>query len=415
MLFIYRIAINIILLISPLIIIYRIIKKKEDPKRFLEKFSISNKKRNSGKLIWLHGSSVGEILSVIPLIEKLEKKKDIKQILLTSSTLSSSKVLANIKLKKTLHQFFPIDANILVDKFLNYWKPSAAIFIESEIWPNMILNLKKRNIKLILLNARITKKSFRNWKRLNTFSKSLFNKFDVCLSQNDETKKFLKKLGAKNIRKIGNLKFSETNLKSLNSINKTKKKFLNSKKILFGAVSTHRTEEIFCAKIHNDLKKKYKNGITIIIPRHVHRANEIKNEIEKENLKVYLHSSNKKIDHKTDIYLVDTYGETTSFLNICDIVFLGGSLIKHGGQNPLEAARLGCRVIHGPNINNFTEVYKLLNKIKISSKITNLNNAKSKILKSLNKKFDSSQNITKLNSIGKEVLFNNQKEIGKYI
>ena len=130
---------------------------------------------------------------------------------------------------------------------------------------------------------------------------------------------------------------------------------------------------------------------------------------------MYLHSSNKNIDHKTDIYLVDTYGETRSFLSISDIVFLGGSLIKHGGQNPLEAARMGCKVIHGPNINNFTEVYKLLNKINISSKINNSNRAKSKILKNLNKKFSSSQNIKKLNTIGKEVLFKNQKEISKYI
>ena len=184
---------------------------------------------------------------------------------------------------------------------------------------------------------------------------------------------------------------------------------------MFGAISTHQNEEIFCTKIHADLKKKYKNGITIIIPRHIHRTSEIKEEIEKTGLKIHLHSSNKKINNKTDIYLVDTFGETKLFLKICKIVFLGGSLIEHGGQNPLEAARIGCKVIHGPNISNFLEVYNLLNKNNISSKIKTIKQARSIIQKNLGIKFSSKKIIKKLNSIGNEVLFKNQKEINKYI
>ena len=362
MIFFYRIIINFIIFLSPLIILIRLLKKKEHPIRFKEKFCFFSKKRGQGKLIWFHGASVGEILSIIPLIEKLEKNKNINKILITSSTLSSSNIFLKFKFKKTIHQFFPIDSNFFTKKFLEYWKPSLAIFIESEIWPNIILNLKNRNIPLVLLNARITKKTYKKWKKISFFSKSIFNKFDICLSQNDETKNYLKKLGAENIKKIGNLKFSETNLKNINKINKNVQKFFDSKKILFGAISTHQNEEIFCTKIHADLKKKYKNGITIIIPRHIHRTSEIKEEIEKTGLKIHLHSSNKKINNKTDIYLVDTFGETKLFIKICKIVFLGGSLIQHGGQNPLEAARLGCKVIHGPNISNFLEVYTLLNK-----------------------------------------------------
>ena len=160
MMLLYRILINLTLLVSPIIIILRILKKKEHSTRFLEKFGFFNKKKKTGKLIWFHGSSVGEILSVMPLIENLEKKKNIKQILLTSNTLSSSKVFNNFKLKKTIHQFFPIDSNFVTKKFLNHWKPSLAIFIESEIWPNIINNLKVKNISIILLNARITKKSY---------------------------------------------------------------------------------------------------------------------------------------------------------------------------------------------------------------------------------------------------------------
>jgi len=415
MIFFYRTIINLIIILSPLIILIRLLKKKEHPIRFKEKFCFFSKKRGPGKLIWFHGASVGEILSIIPLIEKLEKNKNINKILITSSTLSSSNIFLKFKFKKTIHQFFPIDSNFFTKKFLNHWKPSLAVFIESEIWPNIILNLKNRNIPLVLLNARITKKTYKKWKKISFFSKSIFNKFDICLSQNDETKNYLKKLGAENIKKIGNLKFSETNLKNINKINKNVQKFFDSKKILFGAISTHQNEEIFCTKIHADLKKKYKNGITIIIPRHIHRTSEIKEEIEKTGLKIHLHSSNKKINNKTDIYLVDTFGETKLFLKICKIVFLGGSLIQHGGQNPLEAARLGCKVIHGPNISNFLEVYTLLSKNNISSRIKTINQAKSIIKKNLSNKSNSKKIIKKLNSIGNEVLFKNQKEINKYI
>ena len=415
MLFLYRILINLTLLISPLIIIFRIFKKKEHHTRFLEKLGLYNNKRKLGKLIWFHGSSVGEILSVMPLIENLEREKNIKQILLTSNTLSSAKVFNNFKLKKTIHQFLPIDSNFITKKFLNYWKPSLAIFIESEIWPNMIFNLKNRNTPLILLNARITKKTYKKWKKISFFSKSIFNKFDICLAQNNETKNYLKKLGAKNIKKLGNLKFSETGLKNINKINKNTKKFFDLKRILFGAISTHQEEEIFCAKIHANLKKKYINGVTIIIPRHIHRSSDIKEEIENIGLKVHLHSSGEKIDSKTDIYLVDTFGETKLFIKICNIVFLGGSLIRHGGQNPIEAARLGCKVIHGPNIDNFLEVYDLLYKNNISSKIKTIKQAKSIIQKNLNNTFSSKKIRKKLNSIGNKVLSNNQKEIGKYI
>mgnify|MGYP001346494357 CR=1 FL=1 len=416
MLFFYRLLINFVLLISPIILIYRILKKKEHHLRFLEKLGIRSAERNKGKLIWFHGSSVGEILSVIPLIENLERKKNIGQILLTSNTLSSANVFKKFKLKKTIHQFFPLDSNFITSKFLSYWKPSAIFFIESEIWPNLIFDIKRRNIPIGLINARITKKTFKKWNKLLFFSKLLFNKFDFCLTQNSETSIFLKKLGAKNIKKIGNLKFSNTNVKNINVVNKKIKNFFNSKKILFGAISTHKNEEIFCAKLHLKLKKNYLNGVTIIIPRHIHRSIEIKEEIEKIGLNVHLHSSDKKeINNKTDIYLVDTFGETKSFLKVCKVVFIGGSLIKHGGQNPLEAARIGCKVIHGPNIDNFLEVYGLLNQNNISSKIKTINSANKIIKKTLINRSSTKKIINKLNYIGDKVLKKNQNEIIKYI
>ena len=197
MIFAYRILINLIFILSPIIIIYRLFKKKEDIFRFKEKFCFFSKKKMNGKLIWIHGASVGEILSVIPIVEKLEKNEKIKQILITSNTLSSSKVLSNLKLKKTIHQFFPIDTQFNCNKFLNYWHPSVAIFVDSEIWPNMLTKVKKKSIPLILLNARITKKSFKRWSRFPDVAKYLFQNFNICLAASEQSKKYLKILGAK--------------------------------------------------------------------------------------------------------------------------------------------------------------------------------------------------------------------------
>ncbi len=414
MLLFYRILINLVLILSPIIILLRLIKKKENPNRFIEKFGFPSKKRMSGKVIWFHGSSVGEILSVMPLVEKLEQNPRIRQILITSSTLSSSKVLEKYKFNKTIHQFFPIDSNIVLNKFINYWRPSTVFFIESEIWPNIIQNLHNRKIKIILINARITNKTFKKWFKVLNFSKSIFSKFDLSLSQNKETEVYLRKLGSKNIKNLGNLKFSET--KKIKRMTEIKNfKILNNERILFGGISTHYNEEIFCGKIHFELKNKYKKYISIIIPRHIHRVESIKNDLENLKLKVHLHSSKTKIKNKIDIYLVDTYGETKTFLNMCKIVYLGGSIIKRGGQNPLEAARSGCKVMHGSNVENFKEIYALLNKIGVSSKIKNVRDAKLIINKNLKTKIRLKKNINKINLIGKKILNNIDLEIRNLI
>ena len=414
MFFIYRILINLIILFSPLIILVRVIKNKEDKFRFKEKFCFFSKKRGNGKLIWFHGSSVGEILSVIPLIEKLEKKRKIDKILITSSTLSSSKVLSNFKLKKTIHQFFPIDSNLLTKKFLNYWKPSAAIFIDSEIWPNILLNVKKKNIPLILLNARITIKSYNRWKIIPYTAKKLFQNFDICFSQNQETRKYLKSLGAKKIKFLGNLKFSESkSQKNYNFHNKLKKIF--KYKRIWCAASTHNSEEKICALAHKKLKSKYKNLLTIIIPRHIQRSNNIINEIKDLDLNVQIRSTDNKISKNTDIYLVDSYGETKSFYKICKTVFLGGSLINHGGQNPLEPARFGCKILHGPYVQNFNEVYNFLEKNNLSSKFHNTEQLVNSVKKSFSTKTNFTNKTIKLKKMGSYILNKTFTDIYNYL
>ena len=361
MFFVYRILTNLIIIFFPIIILIRLLKKKEHPTRFKEKIGFYSKKKINGKLIWFHGASVGEILSIVPLIEKLENNKDIKQILITSNTLSSSKILSNLKLKKTIHQFFPIDTNYHTQKFLKYWEPSVAVFVDSEIWPNMITNIKKRPISLVLMNARITQKSFKKWRSFPTSAKKIFQAFDICFSSSIKSSKYLGVLGAKKIRFIGNLEFTESE-NNKNVLSNNLKKFFLSKKV-WCASSTHNMEEKICAQVHRKLKNKHKNLVTILIPRHIDRTKEIISELKKLDLKIHLHNSGKKIDSDTDIYLVNSFGQTKSFFKMCKTVFLGGSIIKHGGQNPLEAARFGCKILHGPHVWNFTEIYNLLKKI----------------------------------------------------
>ena len=415
MLFLYRLIINIIFLISPFIVFFRILKKKEDPKRFIEKLGIFKKIKKKNNLIWFHGSSVGEILSIIPLIQKFEKKKRIKNILVTSNTLSSAKVLNKIKLKKTIHQYFPLDTNFLVKKFINHWKPRAVFFVESEIWPNMILKIKEKKIPLILLNSRITNKSFKKWKKIPSFSKNIFNKFDLCLSQNNETTKYLKSLGAKKIKKIGNLKYAQIKLNFKDIYKENPKKYFKNKKIIFTAVSTHEGEEKFCGKTHLRLKKKFKNIVTVIIPRHIHRSETIKENLISMGLKVHLHTKMKKISDDADIYIVDTFGETNSFLKLSKIAFMGKSISANGGQNPLEAARLGIKIIHGPNIENFEEVYKMLKHLGISTQISSYGQLENQISRFNRKKNYSKKIIKKLAYKGEVILNNNEKEINKYL
>ena len=410
MFFIYEVLGLILIIFSPIIFFIRIIVGKEDPKRFLEKFCIYSKRFKIRKTIWLHGSSVGEILSVIPIINVLEKNKKIKKIILTSSTTSSALIFSKYKFKKTTHIYFPIDTNYLTKKFIKYWKPQIALFIDSEIWPNMFNNLKINNIPIILLNGRITKKSFKRWMKFPYFAKKNFSKISLAMPQNNETSKYLKTLGVKKIKIVGNLKYFGQSKKLLDK--NTKKLFKN--RLIFCAASTHYNEELFIGKIHKELKLKYNNLLTILIPRHANRSNSIANELENIGLKIITRSSKQKISKNTDVYIADTYGETSKFYGLSNITFLGGSLVPHGGQNPLEPARMGSYILHGPNIQNFKEVYNMLSKLKISSKINSVFSMK----KIVNKKIKYKQPLKvnqKLNMIGNDILKKNLNEINKYL
>ena len=407
----YNILANLIILLSPIIIFFRIIKGKEDPSRFKEKFCIYSKKKINKK-IWIHAASVGELMSVAPIVKKLEKNKKIDSIILTTSTTSSARVFEKLKLRKTIHVYYPIDNNFITKRFIKYWQPELAIFIDSEIWPNMLKNLYLKKIPVIILNARITEESFNRWQIFPNFAKQVFSKISLALPQNVETLKYLKLLKVKNIKIAGNLKYYGEEKIQTNDFKILRNKFKNFK--IWCAASTHNSEEILIGNLHKNLKRKEKKLITIIIPRHINRTNKIISDMNNLGLKTATHSSNKKIPRDTDIYLVDSYGESSKFYNFTNITFVGGSIIKHGGQNPLEAARLGNFIINGPNVSNFKEIYTFLLNHKISSTVKNITKMEKIILKKLNKK-NSDHTRKKIMKIGNDIFKKNLFYINKYL
>ena len=411
MYFFYNLLTNIVIIISPLIILFRVIKGKEDIKRVGEKFCIYSQKKNKKK-IWIHAASVGELMSVVPVIKKLEKNKKIKNILLSTSTTSSEKIFKKLRLKKTSHVYFPLDNNYIVKKFIRYWQPELAIFIDSEIWPNMFGNLKSNNIPIIVMNARITERSFNRWKIFSKFANQVFENISLALPQNLETLRYLKLLKVKNIRVAGNLKYYGQKSNYDKKTKLLKNKFKDFK--LWCAASTHSDEEVLIGKLHKKLKRSEKKLITIIIPRHINRTNEIINTLNNLDLNCVTHSSNQKLRKNTDIYLVDSYGESSKFYSLTNVCFVGGSIIKHGGQNPLEPARLGNYIINGPNVKNFKEIYTFLNNLKISSSTSNILTMESIILKKLKTKI-TNKNIKKIIKIGDDVLEKNLFYINKYL
>ena len=411
MYFVYNIFLYIVFLLSPIIFFIRVLNGKEDPIRLKEKLCIYSKKNNL-KSIWFHAVSVGELMSIIPVLKILEKNKKIDQIIVTTSTISSAKIFEKQKFKNIVHRYFPLDTNFLNKRFIKYWKPQAAFFVDSEIWPNMFKNLKNNNIPVILLNGRITNKSFKRWSLFKNFSKSVFKNISLALPSNSETKNFLKKLGVRKIKLIGNLKYYGSSKVKYKDKKFLKNKFKNFK--VWCAASTHEGEEIIISKLHKNIKRKQKKLLTIIIPRHINRVEKIIAQINVDKLKVIKHSSKTDIKKNTDIYIVDTYGEASKFYNLSNICFMGGSIINHGGQNPLEPARLGNYIINGPNIRNFKEIYKFLSKNNMSVTTSKMSKIQKIIEKKLNKK-NSNLNKTKIIKIGEKILNGNMFYINKYI
>ena len=413
-------------ILYPVFIIIIFIRKlmgKEDTKRYKEKIFSSSLKKitiKKEKLIWIHAASIGEVLSIIPLIEKLNKEKDNLNFLITTVTKSSAELLENeySHLKNLHHRYFPLDNYFLVKKFLKYWSPNLVIFVDSEIWPNFLFEIKKNNIPLVLVNARITDKTFKKWKIVPNFSKQIFNLFDLCLPSSETSKKNLLNLGVNKISFIGNLKFS-TEFKNIN-LEKNKVETLD-KYSVWCAASIHKGEENFFLETHIKLKSIKTNCLTIIIPRHVSNVNHIKKSCEKFKLKAQILNDDDNINDNIDILIVNSFGVLGKYFNYCESVFIGKSLLKKlqkvGGQNPIEAAKLGCKIYHGKYIYNFKEIYEFLKLKKISFEVNNTDMLKDMILADFDnkKKINSNLIINEINVYGEEILTKTIDKIQKFI
>ena len=419
MLLIYRYLINILFPIIIIIIFLRTWFNKEDKNRFKEKLFISSfnvVKDNKKKLIWFHAASIGELKSIIPLVKKLNEK-NIFEFLVTTVTLSSAQLTEKefLNEKNITHRFFPVDKILIVERFLDKWSPDMIIFVDSEIWPNFLLTIKKRAIPLVLLNGRITKKTFLRWNLIPNVAQNIFQTFDLCLSSNNESKEYLEKLKAKNVKCFGNLKLTSEN--TLANSNFKNKEILKNIKF-WCAVSTHKGEDVFCLKTHFQIKKKHKNITTVIIPRHIERVKSIELSCRKLGLKSQIVSEDNAILPNSEIIIINTYGVLTNYLQFSRSVFIGKSMIKKlesvGGQNPIEAAKLGCKIYHGPYVYNFKDIYELLNKYKISEKINDEIELANKIIIDFDKAHKiNDDKIRIINNLGKDILKNTYNELNK--
>jgi 3-deoxy-D-manno-octulosonic-acid transferase len=387
---------------------FRILKKKECPLRYKEKLGISLKTRNNGYLIWFHCSSIGELKSIFPIIDHYLKKS---QILVTTSTLGSNEVFQKkyYNTNNIIHQYAPIDSPQIIKKFFKKWNPNIIFFTESEIWPNQIFYAKNNNIPIILLNARISNKSFIKWKLIKNSMNKILNCFDLILCQSNESSDYFNYFGNNNIKILGNLKFV------VSEDFENKEENLNLKKrLVFIALSTHPTEEEVCIKIHSSLKSQYPNLLTIIIPRHINRIPEIQNILINPKLNFLIAESLDNFKNNTDILIINSYGNTKKILKSSKYVFIGGSLVDHGGQNPIEVAYNNSLIFHGPHVHNFTEIYDFLNKENIAFKI----NSGAELINQLKEKINDYQNKNikeKIIGMGDEILSSTIKELDQYI
>ena len=388
---------------------FRIIKKKESLIRFKEKLGITNAERPDGYLIWFHCASIGEFKSILPIIDHYIKKN---RILLTTSTLSSAEIFTKkySDNKNIIHQFAPIDSPQIVKRFFLKWRPNIIFFTDSELWPNQIFYAKNNNIPIILLNGRISKKSFTKWRLFKITMHEILKSFKLILCSSIQSSDYFHYFKTNNIETIGNLKF----IISENLYSKNEENVNLQKRIIFIALSTHDTEEEFCIKAHISLKLTYPSLLTVIIPRHINRIAKIEEIVKELRLNFLTQDSLSGIKDTTDILIINTYGNTQKFLKLSKYTFIGGSLIDHGGQNPIEVAYNNSLIFHGPHIHNFTEIYNFLNNENISFEVKSIKELIDCFHKNIN--FDQNNNIKeKIINRGNEILSTTIKKLDHYI
>lgn len=343
--------------LAPALIKRRLKQGKEDPARVGERRGLSRDVRPHGPLVWIHGASVGEVLAAAALIGRL---RDLNlRILLTSGTVTSAAVVAKRFPPDVIHQYVPYDSPRYVARFLDHWKPSLALFIESDLWPNLILAGATRRVPMVLINGRMSPRSFPRWRRMYGTISALLSRFDICLAQSKTDAERFSALGGRDVVTTGNLKL-DVPAPPADAAKLERLMAMTRGRPIIVAASTHPGEDEMLVAAHRSLAGFFPQLLTVIVPRHPDRGASIAGLITASGLKPALRSREELPTAATDVYVADTMGELGLFYRLSPIVFMGGSLIRHGGQNPIEAIKLGAAIVHGPHVFNFSDVYEAL-------------------------------------------------------
>lgn len=353
----YRFLMRVAAPLAPFLLSYRLKRGKEDPSRLGERSGAARLPRPAGALIWVHGASVGEITAVLPLIEHFCAEGF--AVLVTSGTITSAELAQQRLPRGAIHQFVPLDVPKFAARFLDHWRPDLALFVESDLWPNLVLASAARRIPLVLLNGRLSHRSFARWRRVPRSIGALLKRLDLCLTQSPADAERYTQLGGQSVAMTGNLKLDvpappaePTELQALQSAIGTRP--------VMAAASTHAGEEHAIIDAHQRLRAGFPGLLTIVVPRHSHRGAEVAELSRAAGLVPALRSRGEMPDAGREIYVADTMGELGLVYRLAPVVFMGGSLVEHGGQNPIEPIKLGAAIAHGPHVWNFADIYSAL-------------------------------------------------------
>lgn len=337
----------------------RVRRGKEDPARLSERWGYGAQPRPAGPLLWMHAASVGESLAVLPLIEAIQRERPELTILMTSGTVTSARLLAERLPPGVIHQFAPLDLPQVVARFLKHWRPDLTLFVESELWPGMLRALRRRKVPLALVNARMSERSYRGWRRFGLLARRLLGGIALILAESPPSAERFRKLGAPLVSTPGNLKAAAAPL-AADPERLSALRTVLGQRPCWVAASTHPGEEAIVLAAHRNLALGHPGVLTVVVPRHPERGRAVAEMAQASGLPVAQRSRGALPNAETAVYVADTLGELGLFYRVAQAVFVGGSLVPKGGQNLLEPARLGRALLAGPHTENFATVAEQL-------------------------------------------------------
>ncbi|MCJ2129597.1 3-deoxy-D-manno-octulosonic acid transferase [Methylobacterium sp. E-045] len=332
-------------------------KGKEDPRRLPERRGLPGRARPTGPLAWMHGASVGEVLSLVGLIDGMIARGF--SVLVTTGTRSAAELIGRRLPAGAVHQYMPLDAPRWIERFIDHWQPDLALVAESEIWPNTVIALHQRGIPLLLVNGRMSERSFKGWARSPRTAEALLSRIAICLAQTKDDAERFERLGAPRVSVAGNLKYDSA-VPPADDQQLAYLRDVVGDRPVWVAASTHPGEDAMVAEAHATLRARLPNLLTIVVPRHPQRGGEVAECAAAVGLRSAQRSRGGRPHGGVDFYVADTLGELGLFYRLAPLVFLGGSMTRRGGQNPIEPTRLDAAILHGPNVQNFAQVYRAL-------------------------------------------------------